>query len=149
MHHKDTKGTKKQENRSVKAKIAQSWPDFYAPLCALCLCGGNSFPSRNATRTSSLSTIFCVSTANVWFADKIKCSYGVGCWIAEVSSRTVRCLPMTWATSLNSVGPKGSNQSDAEFHGVRTELRGAELMASSDPNNTYRKSTSPRSARNH
>jgi hypothetical protein len=39
-------------------------------------------------------------------------SYGIGCWIAEVSSRTVRCLPMTWATSLNSVGPKGSNQLD-------------------------------------
>jgi hypothetical protein len=36
MHHKDTKVTKKQENRSVKAKIAQSWPDFML-LCALCV----------------------------------------------------------------------------------------------------------------
>jgi hypothetical protein len=68
MHHKDTKVTKKQECRSAKAKIAQSWAGFYDSLCTLCLCGGNSFPSRNATRTSSLSTIFCVSTENAWFA---------------------------------------------------------------------------------
>jgi hypothetical protein len=84
-------------------------------------------------------------------AAKRKRSYGVGCWIAEVSSRTVRCLPMTWATSLNPVGPQGSNQSDTEFHGVCTELRGAEFIIGSDRNSIPRayvtKGTNPCSAR--
>jgi hypothetical protein len=126
MHHK---ATKKQENRSVKAKIVQKSHNhgpIFMLLCALCgFVVEILFQAATRHGTSSLRTVFCVSTGNVWFADEIKRSYGVGCWIAEVSSRIVRCLPMTWATSLNSVGPKGSNQSDTEFQGVCAELRGA------------------------